>query len=102
MYADTVSYVGAAGTSTPLGDPIEMEGLTQAFRKGTQRNGYCGLGSVKSNIGHVDTAAALAGLIKIVLGMKHGQLAPSLQFQFPNPKLHLADSPFYLVGELKG
>ena len=65
---DTISYVEAHGTATPLGDPIEVEGLTQAFRKSTQRMGYCGLGSVKSNIGHVDTAAGLAGLMKIVWG----------------------------------
>jgi phthiocerol/phenolphthiocerol synthesis type-I polyketide synthase E len=98
---DTISYVEAHGTATPLGDPIEVEGLTQAFRKSTRRTGYCGLGSVKSNIGHVDTAAGLAGLMKIVLGMRHGQLAPSLHFQLPNPKLRLEDSPFYVVGQLK-
>lgn len=98
---DTISYVEAHGTATPLGDPIEVEGLTQAFRKSTQRTGYCGLGSVKSNIGHVDTAAGLAGLMKIVLGMRHGQLAPSLHFQLPNPKLRLEESPFYVVGQLK-
>jgi len=98
---DTISYVEAHGTATPLGDPIEVEGLTHAFRKSTRRTGYCGLGSVKSNIGHVDTAAGLAGLIKIVLGMRHGQLAPSLHFQLPNPKLRLEESPFYVVGQLK-
>lgn len=98
---DTISYVEAHGTATPLGDPIEVEGLTQAFRKSTRRTGYCGLGSVKSNIGHVDTAAGLAGLMKIVLGMRHGQLAPSIHFQLPNPKLRLEESPFYVVGQLK-
>lgn len=98
---DTISYVEAHGTATPLGDPIEVEGLTHAFRKSTRRTGYCGLGSVKSNIGHVDTAAGLAGLIKIVLGMRHGQLAPSLHFQLPNPKLRLEESPFYVVSQLK-
>jgi acyl transferase domain-containing protein len=98
---DTISYVEAHGTATPLGDPIEVEGLTHAFRKSTRRTGYCGLGSVKSNIGHVDTAAGLAGLMKIVLGMRHGQLAPSLHFQLPNPKLRLEESPFYVVSQLK-
>jgi acyl transferase domain-containing protein len=98
---DTLSYVEAHGTATPLGDPIEVEGLTQAFRKRTRRAGFCGLGSVKSNIGHVDTAAGLAGLIKIVLGMQHGQLAPSLHFKSPNPKLRLEESPFYVVDRLK-
>jgi len=99
--ADTISYVEAHGTATPLGDPIEVEGLTTAFRKSTRRTGYCGLGSVKSNIGHADTAAGLAGLMKIVLGMRHGQLAPSLHFQLPNPKLRLEESPFYVVSQLK-
>jgi acyl transferase domain-containing protein len=98
---DTISYVEAHGTATPLGDPIEVAGLTQAFRRGTTRTGFCGLGSVKSNIGHADTAAGLAGLIKIVLGMQHGQIAPSLHFTQPNPELHLADTPFYIVDALK-
>lgn len=97
---DTISYVEAHGTATPLGDPIEVAGLTQAYRRRTKRTGFCGLGSVKSNIGHADTAAGLAGLMKVVLGMQHGQMAPSLHFRAPNPELHLDQSPFYIVGEL--
>ena len=98
---DTISYVEAHGTATPLGDPIEVAGLTQAYRRKTKRTGFCGLGSVKSNIGHADTAAGLAGLMKVVLGMQHGQMAPSLHYKAPNPELHLDQSPFYVVGELK-
>ncbi|HWI17166.1 MAG TPA: type I polyketide synthase, partial [Vicinamibacterales bacterium] len=98
---DTISYVEAHGTATPLGDPIEVAGLTQAYRRKTKRTGFCGLGSVKSNIGHADTAAGLAGLMKVVLGMQHGQMAPSLHYKAPNPELHLEQSPFYIVGELK-
>lgn len=98
---DTMSYVEAHGTATPLGDPIEVAGLTQAYRRRTKRTGFCGLGSVKSNIGHADTAAGLAGLMKVVLGMQHGQMAPSLHYKAPNPELHIEQSPFYVVGELK-
>lgn len=98
---DSISYVEAHGTATPLGDPIEVAGLTQAFRRRTKRTGFCGLGSVKSNIGHADTAAGLAGLMKVVLGMQHGQMAPSVHYKAPNPELHIEQSPFYVVGELK-
>ncbi len=98
---DTISYVEAHGTATPLGDPIEVAGLTQAYRRRTKRTGFCGLGSVKSNIGHADTAAGLAGLMKVVLGMQHGQMAPSVHYKAPNPELHIEQSPFYVVGELK-
>jgi len=97
---DTISYVEAHGTATPLGDPIEVAGLTQAYRRKTARTGFCGLGSVKSNIGHADTAAGLAGLLKVVLGLQHGQMAPSLHFTSANPELKIEQSPFYVVGEL--
>ncbi|MDP3718282.1 MAG: beta-ketoacyl synthase N-terminal-like domain-containing protein [Acidobacteriota bacterium] len=97
---DTISYVEAHGTATPLGDPIEVAALTQALRSVTPRQARCGLGSVKSNIGHADTAAGLAGLLKVVLGLQHRQLAPTLHFQKPNPDLQLDDSPFYVVGAL--
>lgn len=98
---DSISYVEAHGTATPLGDPIEVAGLTQAYRRRTTRTGFCGLGSVKSNIGHADTAAGLAGLMKVVLGMQHGKMAPSVHFTSPNPELKIEQSPFYVVGELK-
>jgi acyl transferase domain-containing protein/acyl carrier protein len=101
-HPDTISYVEAHGTATPLGDPVEMAGLTQAFRLGgTERTGYCGIGAVKSNIGHVDKAAGLAGLIKTALALKHGRLPPTLHFKRPNPRLNLPDTPFYVVDSLR-
>ncbi|MEY4484011.1 MAG: beta-ketoacyl-acyl-carrier-protein synthase, partial [Verrucomicrobiota bacterium] len=94
--ARDVSYVEAHGTGTSLGDPLEIEGLTRAFRPDTRDNGYCALGSAKSNIGHLEAAAGIAGLIKIVMQMKHGQLAPSLHSSTPNPNIDFADTPFHV------
>ena len=101
VHPETISYVEAHGTSTPLGDPIEVAALTQAFRVGTDKKGFCGIGSVKSNIGHVDKAAGLAGLIKTTLALKYEKIPPSLHFEQPNPKLNLAQSPFYVVQHLQ-
>ncbi|MCW2248522.1 acyl transferase domain-containing protein [Azospirillum fermentarium] len=98
---DTISYVETHGTATPLGDPVEVAGLTRAFRTGTQKTGFCGLGAVKSNIGHVDKAAGLAGLIKTVLALRHEMIPPTLHFQAPNPKLNLPETPFYVVNTLQ-
>ncbi len=95
--ADSISYVEAHGTSTPLGDPIELAALTQAYRTSTARTGFCGVGSVKSNIGHVDKAAGLAGLIKTTLALEHELLPPSLNWKAPNPKLQIEKTPFYVV-----
>src|SRR5207253_1636895 len=76
---------------------IEVEALTQAFQGlGAQRTGFCPLGSVKTNIGHLDAAAGVAGLIKAVLALKHKQLPPSLDFETPNPRIDFANSPFYV------
>ena len=99
--ADTVSYIEAHGTGTPLGDPIEIEALTQAFRAHTDRTGYCAIGSVKSNIGHLDTAAGVAGLIKTVLALQHKKIPPSLHFTTPNPNIDFAGSPFYVNNTLQ-
>jgi acyl transferase domain-containing protein len=101
VHPDEISYVEAHGTATPLGDPIEVAALTQAFRASTARKTYCGLGSVKSNIGHVDKAAGMAGLIKIVLSLQNEHIAPSLRFEAPNPKLDLPNTPFYVVNNLQ-
>ncbi len=98
--ADSLSYVEAHGTATPLGDPIEVAGLTRAFRGTTDRRGFCALGSVKSNFGHLDTAAGVAGLIKTVLALEHEALPPSLHFQTPNPEIDFAASPFRVVDRL--
>ncbi|ARU63955.1 hypothetical protein CBW65_18005 [Tumebacillus avium] len=99
---ETISYVEAHGTGTALGDPIEIAALTQAFREsGAERTGYCAVGSVKTNIGHLDAAAGVTGLIKAVLSLKHGMIPPTLHVQELNPQIEFADSPFYVSGELQ-
>jgi acyl transferase domain-containing protein/thioesterase domain-containing protein len=99
--ADEISYVESHGTGTNVGDPIEISALTQAFRQTTERKGYCGIGSNKPNIGHTDTAAGVASLIKVVQSLRHGELPPSLHFERPNPTIDFADSPFYVNAELR-
>ncbi|NVM91278.1 acyl transferase domain-containing protein/acyl carrier protein [Variovorax sp. SG517] len=94
--ADTIGYVEAHGTGTTLGDPIEIAALTQAFRADTERRGFCAVGSVKTNVGHLDAAAGVAGLIKAVMALKHRTLPPSLHFTKPNPQIDFAGSPFYV------
>jgi amino acid adenylation domain-containing protein/thioester reductase-like protein len=101
IHPDDISYIEAHGTATPLGDPIEIQALTQAFRNSTERNGYCAIGSVKTNIGHADTAAGIAGLIKTVLALKHRQIPPSLHFEQPNPQIDFANSPFFVNDRLR-
>ncbi|MBV9789976.1 MAG: polyketide synthase, partial [Chloroflexi bacterium] len=98
---ETIGYVEAHGTGTPLGDPIEVLALTKAFRASTQRQGFCALGSVKTNIGHLDAAAGVVGLIKTVLALTHRQLPPSLHFTQPNPQIDFAASPFYVNTDLR-
>jgi len=92
--AGSISYVEAHGTGTPVGDPIELAALTEAFRQSTDSVGHCAIGSVKGNIGHTDTAAGAAGLIKVALAMHNGELPASLNFEAPNPALALEGSPF--------
>lgn len=92
--ARSVSYVEAHGTGTELGDPIEVEGLTQAFRKDTETRQFCAIGSIKSNIGHLEAAAGIAGLTKIILQMKHGMLVPSLHSAELNPNIQFEKTPF--------
>jgi acyl transferase domain-containing protein len=98
--AKTIRYIETHGTGTPLGDPIEIAALTQVFRAETEQKKYCAIGSVKTNIGHLDTAAGIAGLIKTVLALKHQLIPPSLHFDSPNPKLDLDNSPFYVNTQL--
>ncbi|HEX6046565.1 MAG TPA: MupA/Atu3671 family FMN-dependent luciferase-like monooxygenase [Pyrinomonadaceae bacterium] len=98
---ETIGYVEAHGTGTALGDPVEIAALTQAFRTGTGANGFCAIGSVKTNIGHLDAAAGVAGLIKTILALKHGQIPPSLHFEEPNPNIDFANSPFFVNTELR-
>ncbi|MEH1980802.1 MAG: amino acid adenylation domain-containing protein [Nostoc sp.] len=99
--AETISYIEAHGTATPLGDPIEIAALTQAFRQATDKKGFCAIGSLKSNLGHLDTAAGVAGLIKTVLALQNKMLPPSLHFETPSPKIDFANSPFYVNTTLK-
>ena len=98
---EEISYVEAHGTGTPLGDPIEIKALTRAFRISTDKRGYCPVGSVKTNIGHLDTAAGVAGLIKTVLMLEHKEIPPSLHFKEPNPNLDLETSPFFINTQLR-
>jgi acyl transferase domain-containing protein/acyl-CoA synthetase (AMP-forming)/AMP-acid ligase II len=93
---NAISYVETHGTATSLGDPIEIEALTRAFRTQTNANGFCAIGTLKTNIGHLDAAAGVAGLIKTVLALHHRQLPPSLHFHTPNPHIDFANSPFYV------
>ncbi len=100
--AADISYVEAHGTATVLGDPIEVAGLTEAFRRTTDRAGqYCALGSVKSNIGHLDEAAGVFGLIKTALALFHRELPPTLHFRRPNPRLGLEQTPFFVNADLR-
>lgn len=94
--AASISYVEAHGTGTQMGDPMEVKALTRAFRASTDAKGFCALGSIKTNIGHLDTAAGVAGLIKTVLALKHRQLPPTLHFTRPNPEIDFENSPFFV------
>jgi phthiocerol/phenolphthiocerol synthesis type-I polyketide synthase E len=89
-----VDYVEAHGTATPIGDPVEVQALTDAFRRSRDDTGWCRLGAVKSNIGHTGAAAGVAGLIKTVLMLEHRELVPSLHFTKPNPLLGIEQTPF--------
>ncbi|AOO62161.1 type I polyketide synthase [Bacillus velezensis] len=92
-----ISYIEAHGTGTALGDPIEIRGLSMAFEKQADEKNDCGIGSVKSNIGHLEAAAGIAGLIKVLLSMKHETLPASLHAEELNRKISFSDSPFYVV-----
>jgi acyl transferase domain-containing protein/acyl-CoA synthetase (AMP-forming)/AMP-acid ligase II/aryl carrier-like protein len=98
---DSIGYVEAHGTGTELGDPIEVAALTQAFRSGTQRQQFCALGSVKTNVGHLNVASGIVGLIKTVLCLHHHKLPPSLHFETPNPQIDFANSPFFVNTTLR-
>lgn len=99
--ADTISYVEAHGTGTALGDPVEIQALTEAFRVTTDRKTYCPIGSLKTNVGHLDAAAGVAGLMKTILALENGAIPPSLHCVEPNPKIDFAGSPFFVNRELR-
>lgn len=94
---ETISYVEAHGTGTFIGDPIEIEALTKAYRLKTNKNQFCYLGSVKSNIGHLDVAAGIVGLIKTALMLRHKTIPASLHFNKPNPEIPFEKTPFKVV-----
>ena len=98
---ESITYVEAHGTGTPMGDPIEVAALTRAFGSHGGKRQFCGIGSVKTNIGHLDGAAGIASLIKTILALKHSQLPPSLHFKSPNPNIDFENSPFYVNHELR-
>ena len=96
---ETIGFVEAHGTGTRVGDPIEVTALTRAFRAGTGARGFCALGAVKANVGHLDAASGVTGLIKAVLALRHARIPPTPHFREPNPEIGLADSPFFVNTE---
>ncbi|UCH93978.1 MAG: SDR family oxidoreductase, partial [Candidatus Aminicenantes bacterium] len=95
-----IGYIETHGTATALGDPIEIEALKQVFTSKTDKKNFCAIGSVKTNIGHLDSAAGISSFIKTVLALKNRMIPPSLNFEIPNPQLVLIDSPFYVNDSL--
>ncbi|HEX6747469.1 MAG TPA: beta-ketoacyl synthase N-terminal-like domain-containing protein [Longimicrobium sp.] len=97
--AESIRYVEGHGSGTELGDPIEIAALTEAFHAQTERTGFCAVGSIKSNIGHTDAAAGVAGFIKAVLALEHATIPPTAHFRTPNPNIDFASSPFYVASQ---
>ena len=97
---ETITYIEAHGTGTPMGDPIEIEALEKVFSENTDKKKYCAVGSVKTNIGHLDAASGVIGLIKTVLAIKNGKIPPSLNFDKPNPKCNFENGHFYVNAKL--
>jgi len=101
VHPETINYIEAHGTATPLGDPIEIAALTQVFRAHTKKKAFCAIGSVKSNVGHLNAAAGVTGLIKTVLALEKEELPPSLHYTQPNPEIDFPNSPFYVNDKLR-
>lgn len=97
---ETISYIEAHGTGTKLGDPIEIEGIHRAFRRYTAKNQFCAIGALKTNIGHLDSAAGIAGFVKAVLAIKHQEIPPNIHFNIPNRKISFHKSPVYINNSL--
>ncbi|MGN7471966.1 SDR family NAD(P)-dependent oxidoreductase [Brevibacillus sp. SAFN-007a] len=97
----TISYIEAHGTGTKLGDPIEINGISQAFHGRVHQKQFCGIGSVKTNIGHLDHAAGIASLIKVILALHHKEIPPTIHFKRPNPKINFEESPVYVNNSLR-
>ncbi|MEV4245063.1 SDR family NAD(P)-dependent oxidoreductase [Streptosporangium canum] len=96
----TIGYVEAHGTGTAMGDPIEVAALSAVYTRATQDRGWCGIGSVKSNIGHLSQAAGIISVIKAVLALKHGLIPPTINYERPNPAIDFDDTPFYVASTL--
>ncbi|MCP4149752.1 MAG: polyketide synthase, partial [bacterium] len=101
IHPESIQVVEAHGTGTKLGDPIEYDALTRSFRKDTEKRQFCAIGSVKTNIGHTATAAGVAGVLKLLLSLRHRQIPPSLHFREGNPEIDFESSPFYVNTQLK-
>ncbi|AEY65546.1 condensation domain-containing protein [Clostridium sp. BNL1100] len=97
---ETISYIETHGTGTKLGDPIEIDGITRAFRNYTQKNQFCAIGALKTNIGHLDNASGIAGLVRAILAMDNKEIPPILHFNKPNSKINFETSPVYINKEL--
>ena len=95
----SIGYIEGHGTGTYLGDPLEVEALTRVYGENNPRRHYCALGSVKSNIGHIEVAAGIASLIKTVLTLEHGQIAPTCHFEKPNPRIAFENTPFFVTNK---
>ncbi len=101
FHPETIGYIETHGTGTHMGDPIEVTALTQAFRAYTDKKHFCAIGSAKSNIGHLDNAAGVAGLIKTTLAVYHGKIPASLHFEIPNPRIDFENCPFFVNTKLR-
>ncbi|WP_246844568.1 type I polyketide synthase, partial [Hydrocoleum sp. CS-953] len=97
---ETITYIEAHGTGTKLGDPIEIEALSKAFSEHTDKKQFCAIGSLKTNVGHMNTAAGVGALIKTVLALKHNLIPPSLNYEEPNPQINFSATPFYVNNTL--
>jgi len=97
---ETITYIETHGTATPVGDPIEVVALTQAFNHQTKKTGFCAIGSIKSNVGHLVAAAGTAGLIKTALSLKYQKIPATLHYEKPNPRIDFAKTPFYVNAKL--
>jgi acyl transferase domain-containing protein len=98
---ESIGYIEAHGTGTQLGDPVEMQALTEVFREHTDKRSFCAIGSAKSCIGHLEAAAGIAGLIKVVLSLKNAKILPTINFRQPNPHIPFQDSPFYINDKVR-
>ena len=100
FHPETITYIETHGTGTALGDPIEISALKKVFEARTKKKGFCAIGSVKTNVGHLNTASGVTGLIKTVMALKHKLIPPSLHFEQPNPEIDFTNSPFYVNTKL--